>query len=114
LARKESFYNLKFARTPKFYSNSGSTGQTGVAVPDRLQDDRPVRPSRDTGLTGGVSLIGFVPILGVNTHIVFPILVLAHMNSGREGLRNDYQPRVHLLGGEVWQSHFLGECPQAA
>jgi hypothetical protein len=32
LPRKESFYNSKFVRTPQFYSDSGSTGQTGVAV----------------------------------------------------------------------------------
>jgi hypothetical protein len=36
-------------------------------LPDRLQDALPVRPLRDTGLTGGVSLIGLVPNLGVNT-----------------------------------------------
>jgi hypothetical protein len=35
-------------------------------LPDRLQDAPPVRPLRDTGLTGGVSLIGLVPILGAN------------------------------------------------
>jgi hypothetical protein len=35
-------------------------------LPDRLQDTPPVRPLRDTGLTGGVSLIGLVPILGAN------------------------------------------------
>jgi hypothetical protein len=33
---------------------------------DQLQD-RPVRPYRDTGLTGGVSLIGFVLTLVANT-----------------------------------------------
>jgi hypothetical protein len=35
-------------------------------LPDRLQDAPPVRPLRDTGLTGGVSLIGLMPILGAN------------------------------------------------
>jgi hypothetical protein len=35
-------------------------------LPDRLQDTPPVRPLRDTGLTGGVSLIGLVPNLGAN------------------------------------------------
>jgi hypothetical protein len=35
-------------------------------LPDRLQDAPPVRPLRDTGLTGGVSLIGLVPNLGAN------------------------------------------------
>jgi hypothetical protein len=57
LPRKESFYNSKLARTPQFYPDSGS---------DRLQDAPPVRPLRDTDLTGGVSLIGLVPIFGAN------------------------------------------------
>jgi hypothetical protein len=35
-------------------------------LPDRLQDAPPVRPLRDTGLTGGISLIGLVPNLGAN------------------------------------------------
>jgi hypothetical protein len=35
-------------------------------LPDQLQDAPPVRPLRDTGLTGGVNLIGLLPILGAN------------------------------------------------
>jgi hypothetical protein len=79
LPRKESFYNSKFAWAPQFYSDSGSTSHTGQAtpvrpvwtLPDRLQDAPPVRPSRDTGLSGGVSLIGLVPKLGANTVFIF-------------------------------------------
>jgi hypothetical protein len=40
-------------------------------LPDRLQDTPPVRPLRDTGLTGGISLIGLVPNLGVNIYPCF-------------------------------------------
>jgi hypothetical protein len=36
-------------------------------LPDRLQDAPPVRLLRDTSLTDGISLIGLVPNLGVNT-----------------------------------------------
>jgi hypothetical protein len=35
-------------------------------LPDRLQNAPPVRPLRDTSLTGGASLIGIVPNLGAN------------------------------------------------
>jgi hypothetical protein len=38
-------------------------------LPDRLQDTLSVRPLKDTGLTGGVSLIGLLPNLGVNTNL---------------------------------------------
>jgi hypothetical protein len=41
------------------------TGKTGVAVVGSATAP-PVRPLRDTGLTGGVSLIGLVPNLGAN------------------------------------------------
>jgi hypothetical protein len=40
-------------------------------LPDRLQDATPVRPLRDTGLAGGVSLIGLVPNLGATSYAMY-------------------------------------------
>jgi hypothetical protein len=64
------------ARNPFIAKNSqgllNSTQTRGPPVrpvwplPDWLQDISPVRPSRDTGLTGGVSLIVLLPNLGAN------------------------------------------------
>jgi hypothetical protein len=79
----ESFYSSKFARTPQFYSDSGSTGQTGQA---HRSDGMAVaglatrRPTSQTieghHLTGGVSLIGFVPNLGAN---ICPLVFLVKL-----------------------------------
>jgi hypothetical protein len=92
---KESFYNSKFARTPQFYSNSGSTG---VAVAGSAI-------GRPTGLTGGVSLIGFVPILGANSCI-------RNEHMGSDSVHT-VQVRFFALGSQIglfiqsWQGLFV-------
>jgi hypothetical protein len=80
LPRKKSFTGRKLLE----YLNSTWTQGPPVRalwpvwlLLDRLQDTRRVKPSRDTGLTGGVSPIGFVPIF-VRTYapyflVKFPI-----------------------------------------
>jgi hypothetical protein len=69
LLQKESFYNSKFARTPQFYSDSGSVRPVWP-LPDRLQDAPPVRPVSLNGLTRGVILIDLVPNLGANSFLM--------------------------------------------
>jgi hypothetical protein len=66
LKRKESFYSSKFARTPQFYPDSGSTGQTGVGVARSAVRRLIGHIVEGHDLTGGVSLIGLVLILGAN------------------------------------------------
>jgi hypothetical protein len=52
-------------------------------LPDRLQDAPPVKPLRDTGMTGGVSLIGIMPILGENICPLFFIKACCLKNNSK-------------------------------